>query len=215
MSVVPSPCSRSLLALVLALSLLACAGRPATSRQQTDTGTTEAQVSSEQPIPPHLRNFPGLSIRVGDAIHDAPEPDQAVARGYPAWPDKGPLTNGRRITIMTAKVSYGVNDEVRIIHVVETLNPQDELYVMGPKPVRGEYVGGVLVTEPVPPGSNPLEPEGEYDGMVLSGPAVDYNYDITTYRFDAPGQHEIQWRLGELASNRLQMTITGTTPVEH
>lgn len=38
-----------------------------------------------------------------------------------------------------------------------------------------------------------------------SGTRADYNSEIATYRFAAPGAREIQWRLGALASNVLQL----------
>jgi hypothetical protein len=36
---------------------------------------------------------------------------------------------------------------------------------------------------------------------------VDYNYDITTYTFDESGRHTIQWRLGDLRSNTLELEV--------
>jgi hypothetical protein len=203
---------RATLALGLCAQVLACACQPAGNNHSQGAHAKEPKVSSESAIPPHLREFPGLFVRVGDAIRDAPEADQAVARSYPAWPDKGPWTGERRITIMTARTEYRTGEEARVIHVVETRDPHDELYVMGPKEVRGEHVDGALATEPAPRGQDPLEPQGLYDGMVLPGPAVDYNYDITSYRFDTPGEHQIQWRLGNLQSNILRIQITAGAP---
>jgi hypothetical protein len=77
---------------------------------------------------------------------------------------------------------------------------------MGPKPVYGEYVDGQLVTAAPPPGEDPLVPP-IYDGITLPSPAVDYGYDITSYRFSKPATHEIQWRLDSLRSNLLTLEI--------
>jgi hypothetical protein len=146
-------------------------------------------------------------VRDGNEIKPAPEADQKVARGYPAWPDKGALTDGRRITIMTSRTTVAVNEPIRIVHVAETVRPDDELYVMGPKQVYGEYVDGKLASAALPAGDDPLIPPGLYDGAVVASPAADYNYEITSYRLDAPGMHEIQWKLGPLTSNVLRVEV--------
>ncbi|MCG8418584.1 MAG: hypothetical protein MJE77_11645 [Proteobacteria bacterium] len=164
--------------------------------------------TSNTGVPPHLREFPGVFVRDGDGrVVDAPQADQEVAMGYPAWSTKGALKNGRRLTIMTAASRYAVGDEVRVIHVVETLSTKDELYVMGPKSVLGEYVDGSLRTAEPAKGQDPLGPPMIYDGPVLSGPAVDYNYEITSYRFLSPETHKIVWKLGELRSNQLVIEV--------
>lgn len=155
----------------------------------------------------HLKDFPGVYVRTGDEIKPAPEADQKVARGYPAWSDKGPLTDGRRITIMTGKTTAAVNEPIRVVHVVETVKRDDELYVMGPKQVYGEHLDGKLVTAALPADQDPLIPPGIYDGMVVASPAVDYNYEITTYRIASPGVHQIQWKLGALESNILRIDV--------
>jgi hypothetical protein len=154
-----------------------------------------------------LRDASDLYVRVGDGIEPAPDADRLVARGYPQWPDKGPLTDGRRITLMCARTDYAAGEQIRVVHIVETVRPGDELWVMGPKQVLGEHLDGALVTEPPPIGGDPLVPRGSYDGMVLPSPAVDFNYDITTYSWTSPGVHELQWRLGPLESNILRITV--------
>jgi len=157
-------------------------------------------------LPEHLRRWPGLFVYEGDRIVEAPAEDQAVARGYPHWPDKGTVTNGMRITIMTGKSVCNTGEEVRVIHVFEATEPGAEVYVMGPKPVFGEYVDDVLVTEPPPDVEDPWVPL-EYDGATLPSPAVDYGYEITSYAFDRPGMHHIYWRLGPLQSNTLEVEV--------
>jgi hypothetical protein len=105
---------------------------------------------------------------------------------------------------MCSKGSYRVGEEVRIIHVLEVIEPGQEIFIMGPKPVWGEYVDGRAMTADI--GSE----EQGYDGRVLKSPGVDYNYDITTYRFATPGRHEIYWQMGELRSNALELEIVGS-----
>jgi len=157
-------------------------------------------------IPSYLSRWPGLYVRDGNQIVAAPEEDISVARNYPIWRDKGQITDGKRLTILTKKTAYQVNEEVRIIHVVEVTEPGHTVYVMGPKPIYGEYMDGQLVTERLPAMEDPLAPS-TYHGAVLPSPAVDYNYDITSYSFSKPGTHSFQWRLGPLESNVLTLEV--------
>lgn len=157
-------------------------------------------------IPEYLKHWPGLYVRQGDRIVEAPEKDVAVARMYPEWPDKGPVIAGMRLTILIGKAKYQVNEEVRVIHVVEVLEEGHEVSVMGPKQVYGEYLDGELVTQPAPDWEDLLTPPF-YDGAVEPSPAVDYNYEIMSYRFAKPGVHEIVWELGALRSNKLTFSI--------
>jgi hypothetical protein len=46
-----------------------------------------------------------------------------------------------------------------------------------------------------------------YDGRALPSPAVDYNYEITQYRFAEPGLHQIYWQIGNLRSNTLSLEV--------
>jgi hypothetical protein len=147
-----------------------------------------------------------LQIRQGDRIVPAPAEDQAVAARYPGFPAKGEPVNGYRITILTKKPAYAVGEPVRVVHVCESLTPDGALYVMGPKPVLGEYVDDELATEPAPPDGDPLVPQS-YDGRVLQGPGLDFNYEITEYRFATAGQHTVQWRLSPYLSNVLSLEV--------
>jgi hypothetical protein len=36
---------------------------------------------------------------------------------------------------------------------------------------------------------------------------VDYNYEITRYRFSEPGRHTIYWQIGELRSTTLEIDV--------
>jgi hypothetical protein len=164
----------------------------------------DTEKQSEQG-PEYLQHWPGLYVREGNQVVEAPAEDSSLARGYPRWPAKGPVQGGRRLTIMTRKTSYQPGEAVRVIHVVEFTEPGHDAYIMGPKPVYGEYVDDQLATPP-PPEGDPLVPL-DYDGATLPSPAVDYNYEITSYTFDQPGMHQIFWRLDTLQSNVLTLTV--------
>jgi hypothetical protein len=150
--------------------------------------------------------LPQLFVRNGDRVVEAPEEDRAVAAGYAEWEPKGSAVAGRRVTVMTAGSTYAVDDEVRVIHAMEALDPDVALYVVGPKEVIGESVDGELRTAAPQPGVDPLEP-ATYDGPVLAGPGVDFNWEITSYRFGEPGRHVIVWEPGELRSNELTIDV--------
>jgi hypothetical protein len=153
-------------------------------------------------LPDYLRHWPGLYMRQGELIVQALPEDIKVAKAYPAYENKGEVLGGRRITIMCRKGAYQIGEPVRVIHVLEALEPGHEIFVMGPKTVYGEYVDERLATEAYS-GEYPV-----YDGRVLSSPGVDYNYDITTYSFEEPGRHTIYWQMGELQSNTLELIVT-------
>jgi hypothetical protein len=159
---------------------------------------------SNQGIPIHLRHWPGLFEWRDGVVVDARPADVAVARAYPSFPYKGPLIDGMRLTLMSRSLRYRVAEEVRIIHVVEAVDPGRQLYVMGPKPVYGEHVDGALVTSAPP---EDVWAPATYNGPALPSPAVDYNYEVTTYRFDRAGAHTIQWRIGSLRSNDLVIEV--------
>jgi hypothetical protein len=133
--------------------------------------------------------------------------ESALMESYQEWSDKGQVIDGRRITILTGNLSYQVNEEVRIAHVMEATLPGHEVYVMGPKEVFGEYINGVLQGEALPDDqSDPFSPL-EYDGRVLDSPATDFNYDVSVYSFVAPGAYEICWKPGKWISNTLKIEV--------
>jgi len=158
-------------------------------------------------LPSYLSRWPGLYVRDGNQIVEASEDDTSVARSYPMSRNKGQIMDGKRLTVLTKKTTYQINEEVRIIHVVEVTEPGHMVYVMGPKSIYGEHMDGRLVTESLPTGENSLVPS-TYDGAVLPSPAVDYNYEITHYSFSKPGTHKFQWKLNNLESNVLTLKIT-------
>lgn len=200
--------------LMIGISTLAsaCCGTMSSSVQPSAPPVSPSPVpmsnNADANVPPHLRQFPGLSVRRGDDIVPAPEEDVQIARGYPSAPDKGAWIAQRRITLLTTRLRVRVGEPVRVIHVSETTRPGDQLYVMGPKPIRGEHVDGALRTAPAPASGDPLAPAGLYDGRVMPAPAVDYNWDITEYNFSSAGLHTIEWRLGALVSNQLVVEVT-------
>lgn len=169
-----------------------------------DTKPTDPR-SWQAGIPKHLEHWPGISIRDADKLLNAPEHDVVVARAYPTWADKGPVVDGFRVSISTARTVVRVGEPVRVIHVAEVTRPDGKAWVMGPKTPFGEYVDGELRTRlPEVPGYPWV---GMYDGRVLDGPNADYNFEITEYRFAKPGVHEIQWRPGASASNTLTIVV--------
>ncbi|HEX3476134.1 MAG TPA: hypothetical protein VHT91_14010 [Kofleriaceae bacterium] len=204
-------CSASL---VIGLSMLvgACSGTLPSSSQPNSSPAAAPPVpmsnNADANVPPHLTAFPGLSVRRGDDIVPAPEEDVQIASGYASAPDKGSWIAQRRITLLTARLRVRVGEPVRVIHVSETTRAGDQLYVMGPKPIRGEYVDGALRTAPAPASSDPLVPAGLYDGRVMPAPAADYNWDVTEYSFSSSGSHTIEWKLGALVSNQLMIDVT-------
>lgn len=157
--------------------------------------------SERTDVAEYQRRWPGLFMRQGDRVVEAPREDIEVAKSYPSWANKGAVVGDRRITIMTRATSYRVGEEVRLVHVLEVLEPGQKVFVMGPKTVYGEYVDGRLATAAA------SDPAQAYDGRALDSPAVDYNYDITHYRFSEPGRHTIYWQMDELRSNTLDIDV--------
>jgi len=116
------------------------------------------------------------------------------------------VIRGRRITIMTGERRYRAGEEIRVHHVMEATEPGIDVYVMGPKQVTDETVNGELRTAAGPPSADPFRPS-EYDGRVVPGPAIDFNYEVTAYRFTRPGAYQILWKPGEWKSNVLEIEV--------
>jgi hypothetical protein len=146
-----------------------------------------------------------LTVRRGDRLVPAPMELLLLARTYPQFAHKGKVFDGRRITLMTERQRYRVDEAVRVIHVLEAVDRRVLVYDMGPKPVFEEYVDGARVS--------PRWMAAPYDGVVLDGPAVDFNYDVTEYRFHAPGRHAIEWRGGGAQIESLQGLRSNTVVV--
>lgn len=156
---------------------------------------------------------PRLYVQRGERLDPASDDDRRLVDSYPDWPDKGQVADGRRITIMPSATSCAPDEEVRIAHVFEAIEPGETVYIMGPKPIYGEYVDGELATAPPPNPQAPWDP-GLYAGATRPSPAVDANYEITAYQFAEPGEHIILWDLGLLRSNRLAIMVAPGEPAE-
>jgi len=134
----------------------------------------QPDIDKNASFPEYLRRWPGLYMRQGGRIVNALPEDIEVARGYPGTMSNGAAEGGRRITIMCRARSYRLGEQVRMIHVMEVLEAGQEIFIVGPKAIIGEHVDGHEMTPEVSGEQN------LYDGPVLNGPGVDYNYDITT-----------------------------------
>jgi hypothetical protein len=182
----------ALVLLVLLVFLVSIVGL--VTRAVREAGSDPAPV----PEPAHLQHFGGLYIRAGGQIVDAPAEDVDVAKRYPQFPDKGPVVGGARKTILTAKTVYRVGEPVRVIHVYEAVEPGSWTLPAGPKEIEQEYVDGREAH---------TDPLGGYDGPMVPAPAVDYNYEITQYRFASPGPHTICWGGPDGYSNVLRILV--------
>jgi len=149
-----------------------------------------------------------LHVLVNGKPADAPERDLQVARGYDQWVDKGAVLDGKRVTILTEKTDYAVNEEVRVVHVLEVLEPGRPIYVMGPKAVFDEYVDGEFHGEPPSEGGGDPFLPAAYNGRVQDSPGLDFNFEITSYRFSEPGTHRICWQPGSWKSNLLEFSVS-------
>ena len=153
----------------------------------------------------YLFRWPGLYQRENNTILDAFGVDVMVARQYPFWEEKGEIIEGYRLSIKTEKTNYSVGETVRVIHVMEVVEPGLEVFVMGPKSIYGEFLDNIIQ------GEKPATPDypwmGMYDGAVLKSPDLDYNFEVTTYNFTKPGVHKIVWMPGSLISNTLTISV--------
>jgi hypothetical protein len=140
-------------------------------------------------------------------VDEGPDRD-LVREAYRGWEDKGPVVDGRRLTVLSAATRVAPGQPALVYHVAEVTEPGRTLWIAGPKAVVGEYVDGAPVTPPPPPDEDPLEPLF-YDGKTLPSPGLDLGWEVTEYAFDQPGRHDIQWRLGDLVSNVLTVDVVG------
>jgi len=145
---------------------------------------------------------------MGNVGVDAPAEDFDLAKTYHAFEHKGRLVDGRRITILTKGTRYKYGEAIRVLHVFEAVETGTVVHVMGPKTVYGEYLDAKLVSKEKPQVFN-------YSGLIVPSPAVDFNYEISTYTFMDLGQHTIQWKGGDepfqntqgLESNMIKLEI--------
>ncbi len=181
------------------LFLSGCANISNQKKKQSDMDCLQVTDSEYQ------KRWPGLFEKRNGEIVAASQEDIDVAQGYPEWEEKGPWEACRRITIMCAKRQYKIEEEIRIIHVFDNIAKNGQVYVMGPKKVYGEYLDDKII-HALPKGENYFEP-ANYNGITLPTPALDYNYEITTYQFKKPGIHTIYWQIETLKSNVLSLEI--------
>jgi hypothetical protein len=148
-----------------------------------------------------------VGTRDGLVRADAPTPgDEALAGRYGAAGARGEPRDGIRLTLLCARPRVAPGEELRVVHVQEVEAGGPELYPAGPKPVYGEYLDGVLATEPARAG-DPFLPV-VYDGPELPAPGVDTGFEVTVYRWSAPGTHEIVWAPGPYRSNPLRVEVS-------
>jgi len=132
--------------------------------------------------------------------------DMNTLKNYIDYKDKGKLKNNSRVTIMSAQKGYKIDEEVRIIHVYESLAEGQELLTNSPKKIYDEYINDSLKTEKSPDSNYPWV--FLYDGGIDESPGLDYGFDITRYMFSEKGTYEIQWKPGAMESNILKITVS-------
>lgn len=158
---------------------------------------------------------PPCFVRTADGTPIAcPETDAGVVRNYWQWPAYGAWHRDARLSIGAATARVKVGEPLRVLHVMESRGAP-ELWLMGPKAIRGMLVDGRPFGDPGPSG-DARSPEmssdspwvfGSYDGVVAPGPGLDSNFEISTLTFDSPGRHTIRWVLGPWRSNMLVVVV--------
>ncbi len=189
---------------ILSLTILFLQCTPS-SKQQILKHNTKQLYDSTISVPPYLQDFWG-GYQVLDQITgrfvNVSEEIQNWLKAYPFWMDKGPIKNQRRLTITCQKTIFKINEAIRIAHYIEELDSGQIIYGMGPKQITNEFVNDSLCT-PSSLDSNTPWLGLTYDGEVTDSPGLDYNFEITTYRFSKEGTYTIYWKPGDYCSNGL------------
>lgn len=146
-------------------------------------------------------------IHQKNQLIDPEKEDLDVAETYPEWCDKGTVIDGRRLTILSKKQIYHVNEKVRIIHVLEVMLAGLDIYLMGPKQIYNEYIDSHIQGEELSLDQADLFTPVEYDGRVVNGPGIDSNFEITVYSFPKSGVYKIYWQPGKWKSNILEIKV--------
>ncbi len=205
-----SPATRLARALPCAAVVLAigCSGTapPAPAPPPSTSGAKPVPWTKPEP-PAYLAKFPGVWVRSGDDVVEAPPDDVTLAKTYPRADDKGPVIDGHRLTLLVKKTKLKVGEEVRVLHVHEVTVEGEMLFPLAPKAVRGEHLDGKLVSPTVLGDPNPFVPD-VYDGPTMQSPGADYSWEITRYKFTAAGVHTVQWRLGKYQSNVITLQVS-------
>jgi hypothetical protein len=138
----------------------------------------------------------------------------SLIEAYKRWPDKGPVSNKRRATIMVVNDTIGVNDTLVVYHVYEELKKNRYYSTMDGKSVCSEYVDDLLKGCP---GDSSYTAfwfcDCGYDSAIVinqretNGPGIMANFENTKYVFKSPGLHTILWTPGENVSNTLTITV--------
>lgn len=67
---------------------------------------------------------------------------------YPGYENKGAVTDGMRVTLLSENRAYQINEPVRVIHVFEATEPGIDVHIMGPKSAHGELGRLVIASTP-------------------------------------------------------------------
>ena len=151
--------------------------------------------------------FISLYTRKGNELVRASKEDISTATNYVFWKNKGNIIEGCRVTIMSKKESYSCSEEIRIIHVLEVLKAGYLIYINGPKQVSNEFVNDEPYTGKIDSRQeDPFKPD-TYNGRIVESPGIDYNFEITSYRFKENGIYNICWSPGKWKSNVLEIEV--------
>lgn len=187
---------------------------PSGARSLSEEGGDMPLFDSTMKIPEYHKKF-WRGYQVFDSTQsrfkDAPDSDQKMLKDYPYWIDKGPWKGKTRVTIVTAKTVYATGEAIRIGHVVDEAGPDRALYIMGPKEVKEELISEQPIADDT---SATAQTAGDYpwlplvySGKTLGSPGIDYNFQVTEYRFQKAGKYYVQWRPGRFRSNILVITV--------
>ena len=144
-------------------------------------------------------------IFVGKELVHADTQTEDLIKSYFTRKDKGKWLDGRRLTIFSDLPTISIGDTVQIFHIYEDCNPKADLYVMGPKRIRGLWVDGKCIDDGDM--NTPYPDVDFYQGMTIQCPGWDYNFEITKLTFSEPGQHEIVWKTAGLISNICRIEV--------
>ncbi len=191
----------SLLSFIVLLIVYAAGCHPAIHLMKEESGKDHTPTQD-----PNGYAWRGYRERVGDEWHELPNEDTKCLREYSTSNSKGKWSQDRRISILTDHLTAKVGETIKIFHVFEDRSIGQELYIMGPKLVYGVWTDGKC-TSAVPEGLAEYPFTLIYDGRTLPSPGWDYNFAFTTVSFNAIGKHEVVWKIGDLESNQLSISI--------
>jgi HEAT repeats len=150
-------------------------------------------------------HYGGYMERVGDGFRDIDAVGEKVILSFHTFREKPELVEGRRITLLPEVLTAKIGDTIRIFHVYEDQRAESELYIMGPKAITGLVVDSKSSADLGKLGDYPGEIV--YDGVVISQPGWDYNFEITKLVFATEGEHTVEWRAFGLSSNVVRIWV--------